>query len=183
MEGEFVRFANHKLALQDDEREASLRIEAAFEKAGLQAPAVSEVLAACGVDQTRARTLLQLLFREGRLADSSEDFILHSTAAKSLKETLASRKGQRFSVGDFKDWTGVSRKYAIPLLESVLLDREHITRRDGDAGLCSRGSLYSFSCPTLSRSYPETESDPKSQTLLCARWMQQAWRSTGNAWS
>ena len=30
----------------------------------------------------------------------------------------------------FKDWTGISRKYAIPLLE--YLDREHITRRDGE---------------------------------------------------
>ncbi|MBS1832045.1 MAG: SelB C-terminal domain-containing protein, partial [Acidobacteria bacterium] len=43
---------------------------------------------------------------------------------------LASRKGQKFSVPEFKDWTGVSRKYAIPLLE--LLDRERITRREGD---------------------------------------------------
>jgi selenocysteine-specific elongation factor len=48
-----------------------------------------------------------------------------------LRQTLATRKGVRFSVADFKDWTGVSRKYAIPLLE--YLDREHLTRRDGDA--------------------------------------------------
>ncbi|HYI92640.1 MAG TPA: selenocysteine-specific translation elongation factor [Bryobacteraceae bacterium] len=131
LEGEFVRLASHKLAMQDEEREASLRIEAAFEKAGLQAPVLSEVLAACGVDQTRARTLLQMLLRSGSLVRFSEDLILHNTAARSLKQTLATRKGQRFSVGDFKDWTGVSRKYAIPLLE--WLDRERITRRDGDA--------------------------------------------------
>ena len=131
VEGEFVRLVTHKLALQDDERDASLKIEAAFEKAGLHAPALSEVLAACGVDQTRARTLLQLLFREGRLVRFSDDFVLHNAAAKSLKQTLTSRKGQRFSVGDFKEWTGVSRKYAIPLLE--WLDRERVTRRDGDA--------------------------------------------------
>jgi selenocysteine-specific elongation factor len=36
-------------------------------------------------------------------------------------------------VAAFKDWTGVSRKYAIPLLE--YLDREHITRRDGNERL------------------------------------------------
>jgi selenocysteine-specific elongation factor len=30
----------------------------------------------------------------------------------------------------FKEWTGVSRKYAIPILE--YLDREHVTKRDGD---------------------------------------------------
>ena len=44
---------------------------------------------------------------------------------------LAAKKGARFSVAEFKDWTGVSRKYAIPLLE--FLDRERITRRDGDS--------------------------------------------------
>jgi selenocysteine-specific elongation factor len=36
----------------------------------------------------------------------------------------------RFTVPDFKEWTGVSRKYAIPLLE--FLDRQRITRREGD---------------------------------------------------
>ena len=44
---------------------------------------------------------------------------------------LASHKGKPFGVPEFKDWTGVSRKYAIPLLE--LLDRESVTRREGDS--------------------------------------------------
>jgi selenocysteine-specific elongation factor len=43
---------------------------------------------------------------------------------------LAAHKAARFNVGTFKDWTGISRKYAIPLLE--YLDRERVTRRDGD---------------------------------------------------
>jgi selenocysteine-specific elongation factor len=47
-----------------------------------------------------------------------------------LRALLAQRKGSRFSVPEFKDWTGVSRKYAIPLLE--FLDRERVTRREGD---------------------------------------------------
>ena len=42
-------------------------------------------------------------------------------------------KAQRFNVGAFKEWTGISRKYAIPLLE--FLDREHVTRREGDERL------------------------------------------------
>jgi selenocysteine-specific elongation factor len=74
-----------------------------------------------------------LLFREGRLVRISEDLVFHSTATTALKETIASRKGQRFSVTDFKTWTGISRKYAIPLLE--WLDRERVTRRDGDSRL------------------------------------------------
>ena len=46
---------------------------------------------------------------------------------------LTTKKGVRFAVPEFKDWTGISRKYAIPLLE--FLDREHVTRRDGDSRL------------------------------------------------
>jgi len=39
-------------------------------------------------------------------------------------------KSPSMDVARFKDLTGVSRKYAIPLLE--YLDREHVTRRVGD---------------------------------------------------
>jgi selenocysteine-specific elongation factor len=47
-----------------------------------------------------------------------------------LRQLLTARRGQRFSVPEFKEWTGISRKYAIPLLE--FLDREKVTRREGD---------------------------------------------------
>ena len=49
---------------------------------------------------------------------------------RALLADYKNAKGQRLSVGDFKELTGVSRKYAIPLLE--YLDRECITRRSGD---------------------------------------------------
>ena len=51
--------------------------------------------------------------------------------SQSLRALLAQKKGVRFAVPEFKDWTGISRKYAIPLLE--YLDRERITRREGDS--------------------------------------------------
>jgi selenocysteine-specific elongation factor len=56
--------------------------------------------------------------------------VFHISAVDALKSLLSQHKGQRFSVGEFKEWTGISRKYAIPLLE--WLDRERLTRRDGD---------------------------------------------------
>jgi Elongation factor SelB, winged helix. len=59
-----------------------------------------------------------------------DDLVYHHTALATLRELLAAHKGERFGVPVFKEWTGVSRKYAIPLLE--YLDRERITRRDGD---------------------------------------------------
>jgi len=46
---------------------------------------------------------------------------------------LAGKKGARFSVSEFKNWTGVSRKYAIPLLE--FLDHQRVTRREGETRL------------------------------------------------
>jgi selenocysteine-specific elongation factor len=128
--GETVRLSSHKVALKQDEEEAAAKIENAFRAGGLTTPAVQEVLAKSGVDSNRARTLLQLMLRDRRLVRVSEDLVFHASATQSLRALLAPKKGQRFSVPEFKDWTGISRKYAIPLLE--YLDRERITRRDGD---------------------------------------------------
>jgi len=102
-----------------------------FRAGGLAVPATSEVLAKSGVDLARARTLLQILLRNRKLVRAGDDLIFHASALDQLRALLAARKGSRFLVADFKEWTGVSRKYAIPLLE--LLDREHVTRREGDS--------------------------------------------------
>jgi selenocysteine-specific elongation factor len=129
-EGDLIRLATHKPSLQRDEEEALSRIEGAFERGGLTVPATSEVLSACGMDPARAKSLLQMLFRQRRLIRLSDELVYHPSAIAALRRLLSGRKGARFGVGDFKDWTGVSRKYAIPLLE--YLDRERVTRRDGD---------------------------------------------------
>ena len=130
-EKDTIRLRSHEVAFQDDEAEAIGMIEAAFAAGGLAVPATSEVLAKCGVESKRARALLQLLLRRRRLIRVNADLVYHAEAIEGLRSTLAARKGTRFSVTDFKDWTGVTRKYAIPLLE--YLDRERITHRDGDA--------------------------------------------------
>jgi selenocysteine-specific elongation factor len=129
-EGDVVRLKSHRVVLKQDEERARAAIEASFERAGLAAPAVTEVLKASGVEPARARSILQMLLRESRLARISDDLVLHESAIARLRGELSLKMGQRFSVPAFKDWTGVSRKYAIPLLE--FLDREHVTRREGD---------------------------------------------------
>src|SRR5579863_8953078 len=130
VEGETVRLRTHKLVLKQDEEQARTAIERAFQQSGLAVPTVSEVLAKSGVETARARSLLQILLREKHLVRVSDDLVFHQSAIENLRRLLASRKSVRFSVGAFKDWTGISRKYAIPLLE--YLDRERVTRRDGD---------------------------------------------------
>lgn len=130
--GEGVRLPGQGPRLDAGESEARQRIEAAFRAAGLRAPAVVSVLAQCQVESRRAAQLLQLLLRDGSLIKISEELILHRAALEELLQNLAERKktAPRLSVPAFKQLTGVTRKYAIPLLE--YLDRVHVTRRVGD---------------------------------------------------
>jgi selenocysteine-specific elongation factor len=132
-EGDTVRLLGRTVVLNDDERQARAAIEGAFQQAGLAAPAVAQVLAKSGVEPARARSLLQILLREKQLVRINDELVIHHSAIEELRRLLAARKPARFNVGTFKEWTGVSRKYAIPLLE--FLDRERITRRQGEERL------------------------------------------------
>ena len=81
----------------------------------------------------RAEKLLQILLREKALHRVTPELIFHRQALAELRSKLAGykqAKGERISVPGFKDLTGITRKYAIPLLE--YLDRERVTRRQGD---------------------------------------------------
>ncbi len=130
--GDSVRLPGRGVELSAEERAAREQIAAAFERAGLAVPRASEVLAGLTLDRARSGKILQVLLREKALVRVTEDLIFHHTALEKLRQTLAARKAQqaRLSVTDFKDLTGLSRKYAIPLLE--YLDRERVTRREGD---------------------------------------------------
>jgi selenocysteine-specific elongation factor len=73
-----------------------------------------------------------LLLRDRILVKLTDDLVFHQTALQSLRQILTEYKNKspKIDVAKFKDLTGVSRKYAIPLLE--YLDRERVTRRVGD---------------------------------------------------
>ncbi len=129
-EGEALRLRGFQPKRRAEEAEAEERMENVFRRAGLEAPPVKEALAQAGLDEARARKLLQLMLKDGRLVRVSPELVLHREAADRLKGMLAGKRGLKFGVGEFKEWTGVSRKYAIPLLE--YLDRERVTRREGD---------------------------------------------------
>jgi selenocysteine-specific elongation factor len=131
--GELVKRAGSQIELQPEEAQAKQEIDKAFGDAGLAVPAVKEVLAKLSVETKRAEKLLQILLREKSLVRVSPELIFHRDALRGLKEKLAAykkAKGERISVPVFKDLAGISRKYAIPLLE--YLDRERVTRRAGD---------------------------------------------------
>lgn len=130
--GDAISLAGRTVQLSAAEAGAKDKIERAFAGAGLRTPAADQVLASLAVDRARAGKILQILLKEKTLVKVSEDLIFHHKALNELRQALAARKAQnaRLSVPDFKALTGVSRKYAIPLLE--YLDRERVTRRSGD---------------------------------------------------
>jgi selenocysteine-specific elongation factor len=131
--GELVKKAGSEIALLPEEAKAKEQIEAAFASAGLAVPSVKEVLAKLTIEAKRAEKLLQILLREKSLVRVSPELVFHRQALAQLKEQLAAykkAKGDRISVPIFKELTGITRKYAIPLLE--YLDRERVTRRVGE---------------------------------------------------
>jgi selenocysteine-specific elongation factor len=129
-EGENLRLRSFEVRLQSDEDAALRKIETLFRDGSLAVPAEADVLAASGLDARRARSILQILLKQGTLVRVSPELIYHASALTRVKELLASHRGQPFSVPEFKEWTGISRKYAIPLLE--FLDRLRVTQRQGD---------------------------------------------------
>jgi len=131
--GDVVQRAGREIALSVEESRAKEQIAQEFECAGLAAPVVNEVLGKLPVDSRRAQKLLQILIREKTLVKVTENLVFHAAAVKHLKQLLAAYKkgkGERLPIAAFKELAGVSRKYAIPLLE--YLDRERLTRRVGD---------------------------------------------------
>jgi selenocysteine-specific elongation factor len=130
--GELVRLPGRGVVLKDEEAESKKIIEQAFSSAGLQAPALYNVLAGLKVDKIRAQKIVTLLLRDKVLVKISDELVFHQSALAELRKQLAAYKSKspKIDVGKFKELTGVSRKYAIPLLE--YLDRERVTRRVGD---------------------------------------------------
>jgi selenocysteine-specific elongation factor len=130
--GELVHLAGRGVVMKDEESESKKIIEQAFASTGLKVPSLKEVLAGLKVDKVRAQKIVTLLLRDRILIKVSEDLVFHQSALAELRRKVSALKSTvpKIDVGRFKDMTGVSRKYAIPLLE--YLDRERVTRRVGD---------------------------------------------------
>jgi len=131
--GDLVKRAGRSIHLQPGEARAKEQIEREFARGGLAAPGVEAVLTTLPVEMGQAQKLFQLLLRERVLLKISNDVVLHRETVDHLRALLAEYKrtrGERLAVADFKELAGISRKYAIPLLE--YLDRTGVTRRVGD---------------------------------------------------
>jgi selenocysteine-specific elongation factor len=133
LQSEQVRLAGRGVSLSAEEQRAQNMIEHVFSSAGLKVPLLKDVLASLSIDRTRSQKIVTLLLREGILVKLGDELVFHRSALEQLRRVVLAEKSKaaRIDVGRFKDLLGVTRKYAIPLLE--YLDRERVTRRVGDA--------------------------------------------------
>lgn len=140
-EKDIVRSSSHSVGLSDQDVALSERIEQIYLAAGVEAPSLEEAMTKANVPATQraqARKLLQLLLDDRKLVRIQGEMFMHSQVIQDLATKLQTYASQHeperlIDVPAFKDLAGVSRKYAIPLLE--YFDREKITRRAGDKRL------------------------------------------------
>lgn len=137
-EKELVRTQRHAPELSDADVSLRDRLDAIYEQAGLEPSSLTEAMEQAGVAKAKvahARKILQILLDRGSLVRIEGDLLFHKTPISGLIAKLKKFADEHeadptIDVATFKELAGVSRKYAIPLLE--FLDRERITRRAGD---------------------------------------------------
>ncbi len=141
IEKDIVRRASHSLELSADEKLLRERILKIYTTANLEVPKIEDALrdsvGNIKSDANHARKIFQLLLNSGEIVKITEEFYFAKTAienlTKKLREFAATSSDKLIDVPKFKEIAGISRKYAIPLLE--YFDREKITRRAGDKRL------------------------------------------------
>jgi selenocysteine-specific elongation factor len=128
-----IALATHRVTLSAKETEIHDRLDALYRQAGLRPPDLVSLAGQLGVAPADLDQALRLLQRRKRLI-KLDVLWFHTTALEALKDAVRALKPAgseaRVDVAAFKDRFGVSRKFAIPLLE--YLDRERVTRRLGD---------------------------------------------------
>jgi selenocysteine-specific elongation factor len=130
--------SGHRVDLSGEQQGRMEAMAGEVRSAGFAPPFASEVIAAHN-QAGDARKLFDLLVSRGELVKVAEGFYFHREAIEKLiEETRYKAPESGFSVPEFKDWFGISRKFAIPLLE--YLDSKRVTYREGDLRRLSKFS-------------------------------------------
>lgn len=121
-----------KPRISDPEQQLSEQVAAAFQKAGWAPPASEELATALRVPQDRIARLTRLLQERGVLVRLDDRVTMHRDAIEAGKQVALRLFTERpaFTTMDFRDALGVSRKFAVPLLDH--LDRLRLTVRSGN---------------------------------------------------
>ncbi|BBO74451.1 selenocysteine-specific translation factor [Desulfosarcina widdelii] len=132
LEDDRVRLSNHEVSLQVDQQELKQQILDVYRQSGLTPPYFREIVKQLDVEPKPAKGVLELLIGEGALVKVKEDLYYDRPTLENLKQKLVDHivaKGE-ISTPEFKDMTGASRKYVIPLIEHF--DATNVTIRVGD---------------------------------------------------
>lgn len=127
-----VRLVSHKVLLGVDQADTKKRILDSYHENWLTPPYFKEIVKALDVEASHAKDVLMLLLEEGLLVKAKEDLYFHSEAVGALQQKLIDflvDHGE-ITTPQFKEMTGVSRKYLIPLIE--YFDAQNVTIRIGD---------------------------------------------------
>jgi len=127
-----VRLASHEVQLSADQRRVVDQLEADFLRAEAAPPSPEEALSRAGVHGDEEHELFQLLVEGKRLVRIKESLFFHAHALDTIQDKLVAllRERKEIGPGDIKDLLGISRKYAIPLLE--YFDGRRVTMRVGE---------------------------------------------------
>lgn len=137
-EKDLVRLREHTVELSTADVMLCDKLAGIYEVAQLEPPTLDQALESAGftpAQRPHARNILQILLDTGTLVRAQADMFLHVNSINRLRALLRDFASEHeperlIDVPQFKTLAGVSRKYAIPLLE--YLDSERITRRAGD---------------------------------------------------
>jgi selenocysteine-specific elongation factor len=132
VERDKVRLGAHALRLSPEQQTAVDRLESLFREAEAAPPAAAEALARAGLAGDEEHELFQLLVEGRKLVRVKESLFFHAAALEAIQEKLVTllRERKEIGPGDIKDLLGISRKYAIPLLE--YFDARRVTVRVGE---------------------------------------------------
>jgi selenocysteine-specific elongation factor len=128
-----IRLSSHKVSLKEDEKNLRRELEIFYRRADLAPPTIKEVMAKFDAyPEGLVKEVLAIMVRDDVLAKVTEDLYFYKSAMESLKEKLIAHllREKEIDTPGFKDMTGLSRKFSIPLLE--YFDKTKITIRVGD---------------------------------------------------
>ena len=128
-----IRMADHRISLKDEEKTLHLELESFYRQTGLASPTLKEVLEKFSrYPQPLIKEVMALMTDNGQLVKVNEDLYFYGPPLAELQEKLLAHlvKESEIDMPAFKDMTGLSRKYSVPLLE--YFDKIKITIRVGD---------------------------------------------------
>ena len=130
VQGDQVTLPGRSAQLTGEESKLSAAVQELYEKAGLAAPSPGEAAHQLGAKPQILEGVIRHLVARGQLVKLPSGLILAAASVAGLRRDLLATSWDRFSVADFKERFGLTRKWAIPLLEH--LDSTGATRRVGD---------------------------------------------------